>query len=267
MPRLENPMDSGMQTVLDVAEAGTGRAVVLLHSLLSDRGAFDRIAPRLAAERRVLLVDLPGFGRSAPAGPRLEDVADRIAENLPRLGCDPKTTDVLGNGFGGFVAVAMAVRHGSKFDRLVLVDTGAAIPTAGKPAFETMATLVETGGMAAVVAGALARMFPADFLTAHPEIAAQRRAALLAMNPQRFAAACRALAALDLRAAIKSIRNPTLVVVGLKDTATPPALSHELSAGIAGARLIELPHCGHSPHIQDPEGFWAAIRPFLGLKA
>src|SRR6185437_10129674 len=136
---------------------------------------------------------------------------------------------------------------------------------AGKPAFEKMATAVESSGMVAVLDAALARMLPTDFLATHPEIAAQRRAALLAMNPQRFAAACRALAALDLRGAIKSIRNPTLVIVGLKDTATPPALSHELAATIPGAQLVEMPQCGHSPHIQDPEGFWNALKPFLGL--
>jgi 3-oxoadipate enol-lactonase len=85
-------------------------------------------------------------------------------------------------------------------------------------------------------------------------------------NPMHFAAACRALAKLDLSAEIKNIRNPTLVIVGLRDTATPPALSRHLAAGIPGARLVELPHCGHSPHIQDPKGFWNAIQPFLGLK-
>ena len=250
---------------LEVQDLGKGRALVLLHSLLSDRSAFDRIAPRLARERRVLLVDLPGFGASAPAGARLEDYADRIAENLPLLGLEPAETDVLGNGFGGFVAVALAVRHGAKFDRLVLVDTGAAIPDSGKPAFHKMAELVEKGGMNAVVETALQRMFPPEFLSQHPEIASQRRASLLKMNPARFAAACRALAALDLRANLGGIRNPTLVVVGLKDTATPPALSHELGARIPGAQLIELAHCGHSPHIQDPEGFWQAVKPFLGL--
>ncbi|MDE2229631.1 MAG: alpha/beta fold hydrolase [Alphaproteobacteria bacterium] len=259
-------MNTGTQSNLDVAEAGAGRALVLLHSLLSDRDAFDRVAPKLARERRVLLVDLPGFGKSVPAGPRLEDFADRIAENFDRLGLKPAHTDVLGNGFGGFVAVALAVRHGQKFDKLVLVDTGAAIPDIGKPAFHKMAALVESGGMAAVLDAALARMFPADFIAAHPAIAEERRAALRRTDPGYFAAACRALAALDLRSALKSIHNPTLVVVGLKDTATPPALSHELAANIPGAQLVELPHCGHSPHIQDPDGFRNAVKPFLGLK-
>src|SRR5258708_15656889 len=83
---------------LDVVRQGTGRNLVLLHSLLSDRTAFDRIAPRLAAERTVWLVNLPGFGASAPAGPTLEDFADRIAEQLQALGLSGPT-DLVGHGF------------------------------------------------------------------------------------------------------------------------------------------------------------------------
>jgi 3-oxoadipate enol-lactonase len=257
------PMTSD-NSALDVVQMGKGRDLVLLHSLLSDRTAFDRIAPRLAAERRVWLVDLPGFGASAPAGPELDDFADRIAEQLARLGLSGDA-DLLGNGFGGFVAVALAIRHDGLFDRLVLVDTGAAIPPEGKGAFHAMAERVEAGGMDAILATALQRMFPEDFLARHPEIAEERTASLRAIRPDCFAAACRALARFDRRAALGTIRNPTLVVVGSRDTATPPSLSRELAAGIPGAALVELSHCGHSPHIQDPEGFWQAIKPFLHL--
>jgi 3-oxoadipate enol-lactonase len=253
-----------MSNRLDIEQIGKGRDLVLLHSLLSDRSAFDRVAPRLARERRVALVNLPGFGQSDPAGPGLEDFADRIAAALHNHSIGAGA-DLLGNGFGGFVAVALAVRHGRQFGRLVLVDTGAAIPPEGKPAFAAMAERVEAGGMAAVVDAALARMFPDDFLKDHPDIAAERRASLMRANSTHFAAACRALARLDLRKEIKTIRNPTLVIVGLRDTATPPVLSRQLAEDIPGAQLVELPHCGHSPHIQDPEGFWNALKPFLGL--
>src|SRR5207237_5535406 len=136
-------------------------------------------------------------------------------------------------------------------------------PPQGKAAFSAMAERVETGGMEAVLAVALQRMFPDDFLAANAAIAEERKATLRATKPEHFAAACRALARFNMRAELGSIRNPTLVVVGLRDTATPPALSHELATGIPGATLVELPHCGHSPHIQDPEGFWQAIKPFL----
>src|SRR5207253_9614717 len=114
-----------------------------------------------------------------------------IAGGLPALGLGGPA-DLLGNGFGGFVSVALAVRHGRLFDRLVLVDTGAAVPPEGKGAFHAMAERVEAGGMEAVLATALQRMLPEDFLAAHPEIAQERTASLRAAKPEHFAAACRA---------------------------------------------------------------------------
>ena len=78
---------------------------------------------------------------------------------------------------------------------------------------------------------------------------------------------CRALAKVDLRPELPRIKNPTLVVVGSLDAATPPALAHELASGIPGARLVELPGCGHCPPLQQPREFLAAIAAFLGAGA
>src|SRR4051812_45141725 len=100
---------SGAQ--FEIEQTGRGPDLVLLHSLLTDPGSFARIMPALSRRRRVTLVSLPGFGRSSPAGPSIEDSADRVAVLLATLGGKP---DVLGNGYGGFVAVALASRHGAK---------------------------------------------------------------------------------------------------------------------------------------------------------
>jgi 3-oxoadipate enol-lactonase len=70
----------------------------------------------------------------------------------------------------------------------------------------------------------------------------------------------------DLRPSLKSIRNPTLVMVGELDAATPPALAAELVAGIPDAKLVQIPACGHCPPLEQPEAFLAAAMPFLGLK-
>jgi 3-oxoadipate enol-lactonase len=60
-----------------------------------------------------------------------------------------------------------------------------------------------------------------------------------------YAAACRSLAALDLRARLGEIRCPTLVVVGDRDEATPISMAEALAAGIAGATLRILGPAGH----------------------
>jgi pimeloyl-ACP methyl ester carboxylesterase len=79
---------------IDVEQRGSGRALVILHSLLADRSAFDRVAPILARKHRVWLVNLPGYGA---AGTSVEDYADRVAALIDKLKLSAQS-DVLGNG-------------------------------------------------------------------------------------------------------------------------------------------------------------------------
>lgn len=249
---------------LDIIETGSGKPLVLLHSLLADRAIFDKVVPTLGKQRRVIVPDLPGFGGSSSAGSTIEGIADRISGLFDALNLGT-TADVLGNGFGGFVASTLAIRHGAKFDRLVLADTGLGFTPEGKQSFFGMAERVRQSGMEAIVDVALKRLFPEDFIAANPAIMADRRAALVKTNPEFFAEACHALAALDLTPHIGTIRNPTLVVVGSLDAATPPEMAHALAKALPNADLIEMPGCGHAPMAQAPEAFIKTISKFLDL--
>jgi 3-oxoadipate enol-lactonase len=245
----------------EVEQTGRGPDLVLLHSLLTDPASFAAIVPELSRRQRVTVVSLPGFGRSTPpAGATVEDYADRIAELLATI---RREADLLGNGFGGFIALALAARHPAWVNRLVLADTGATFPESGRAPSRAMAKAVERAGMAAIVDAAVRRIFPESYLAAHPEAIAQRKEVLLRMNALQFANACRALAEVDLRPQLARVDVPTLVVVGSLDAATPPSMGRDLAAGIAGARFVELPECGHCPPLQQPAAFLAAIRPFL----
>lgn len=250
-------------TDLDVVQIGQGRDLVLLHSLLTDRTVFDPVIESLGRGRRLTLVNLPGFGASAPAGPAIEDYADRVALLFPALGLKPETTDVLAMSFGGFVGLALAARHGHLFRRLVLVDTAAAFPEPAKAPLRAMAERALRDGMGAVVETALGRMFTEPFIAAHPDIVAARSEVLRRARPEHFATACRALADLDLRPVLGKIANATLVIVGALDVTTPPALARELTAGVDGARLVEIPDCAHCPPIEKPEEFARTAGNFL----
>lgn len=250
--------------ILDVAEHGTGKPLLLLHSLLADRSVFDTIVPELARSRRVIVPDLPGFGGSSSAGSTIAGIADRLAGLFEAMDLGAQT-DVLGNGLGGFVASTLAIRHGARFDKLVLAGTGVGFTDQGRASFHVMAGRVREHGMEGVVDIAMKRLFPEEFLAANPAILAERRAGLVKTNPTFFAQACEALAGLDLRDQMSAIANPALIVVGELDAATPPVMAHELVAAISGARLTELPGIGHAPMAQAPDAFIAAIAGFLGL--
>ena len=102
-----------------------GRALFLFHSLLSDRASFDAIAPKLSQSFRVIVPELPGFGGSKAVSGGLAAVADRMAEAVKDAAGGGEAI-VLGNGYGGFVALQMAIRHPGIASRLILADCGAA---------------------------------------------------------------------------------------------------------------------------------------------
>jgi len=247
---------------LDVVQIGKGRDLVLFHSLLTDRRVFNQVIATLGHDRRLTLVNLPGFGESDPAGPAIEDYADRVALLFSALELKPESTDVIGVSLGGFVAIALAARHGHLFSRLVLVEAAAAFPERAKTRLRAMAERASQHGMEAVVDAALPQMFTARFIAARPDIVAARSEILLSARPKYFADACRALADLDLRPVLAKIKNVTLIVVGTFDITTPPVLARELEAGIAGARLVEISGCA-SPPVERPKTFARDVGTFL----
>lgn len=243
---------------------GKGRTLVLLHSLLSGSDAWRPLIDRLGGRRRVLLVDLPGFGRSAPADPSISAFADRIAA-LMRRETIPGDTDVLGNGLGSFVAMALAARHGHLFEKLVLVGAGIGFPETGKATFAMMAERAEKDGMEPLTRPAMERMFSPDFVPAHPELVSRMAEIFQSTDPIVFAGACRALAALDFTPELARINNPVLIVAGEKDGATPPALARDLASALHHAEAQEMPGVGHAPHLEATDDLLARIGPFLGL--
>jgi len=245
---------------VNAEETGKGTPLVLLHSLLSDRASFDAIAPELAKSYRVIVPELPGFGRSQAVGGGLAGIAERMAEAVREMGND---AIVLGNGYGGFVALQMAIRHPAIAARFVLADCGAAFSEAGREAFRNMASASKAKGLAAITDVAMRRLFALEFQTAHPDLMADRRAAFLRTDIDVFCAACDALASLDLRPELGKVTVPVLVLVGQHDEATPPPMARDLAALLPLAHVEIVPGCAHVPQLQSPRLFLDVIADFL----
>jgi 3-oxoadipate enol-lactonase len=243
-------------------EAGKAPVIFLFHSLLSDRASFDAVVPKLSQSFRVVVPELPGFGGSQAVRGGLAAVADRMADAVREAAGNDEAI-VLGNGYGGFVALQMAIRHPEIAAKLILADTGAAFSEPGREQFRNMARISGEKGLAAITDVAMRRLFAPEFQAAHPDLMQDRREAFLRTDLDVFRAACDALAALDLRPDLGGVRVPALVLVGEQDEATPPPMSHELAAGLPDAQLKILPGCAHVPQLQAPKLFLDAIEGFL----
>ena len=247
-------------------QSGKGPFLFLLHSLLSDRASFDAIVPALSRSFRVIVPELPGFGRSQAVTGGLAEVADRMAQ-MVRDAAAGEDAIVLGNGYGGFVALQMAIRHPGIATKLILADCGAAFSEAGREAFRNMAAASSAKGLAAITDVAMRRLFAPEFQAQHPDLMRDRREAFLRTDPDVFRTACEALAKLDLRGEVAKVKVPVLVLVGEHDEATPPPMSHELAGLLPQAQLKIIPGCAHVPQLQAPQTFLEVISDFLATSS
>jgi pimeloyl-ACP methyl ester carboxylesterase len=87
------------------ARRGSGPVLVLLHSLGTDHGMWDPVVERLAPERDVIALDMPGFGASPPiADASPPSLAAAVHAQLAEVG----EYHVAGNSLGGWVALELA---------------------------------------------------------------------------------------------------------------------------------------------------------------
>jgi 3-oxoadipate enol-lactonase len=250
---------------LTAVRMGAGRDLVVLHSLLADRHAFDPVLPALAARHRVTLINLPGFHGSLPTPlPLMDAYVAAIEDGFQEFGVGNDSI-LIGNGFGGTVALAFAMAHPERIAKLVLSDAAACFPPEGRQAFAVMAAKVAEAGLGAIAEIAAKRVFSPAYLAAHPEAIEECKAVLLDIDPRAFQAACKILQEADLEPLLHRMHVPTLVVCGEFDQATPPPLNKSIADRVAGCRYVELPGCGHCPPLEQPQAFLAAIRKFVEL--
>jgi pimeloyl-ACP methyl ester carboxylesterase len=217
----------------------------------------DRFLDAMAAHLEVLTVDNRGTGASARPGTdwTLETMADEAVGVLDALG-RPRA-HVVGLSMGGMLAQLIALRHPARVDRLALVSSHGGGPGVVPPTPAAMAVLVADRSVprAEVTRRAMATISAPGFAARHPE-AIEALVALAEAQPTpevMFARQLAAILASDRMADLPRITAPTLVVHGTEDPLVPPANGVALARAIPGARLVELPGCGHLPMWECPD--------------
>jgi 3-oxoadipate enol-lactonase len=243
---------------------GRGEAVVLVHAIGCDHRMWDALAPSLAADYRVIRVDVRGHGAS-PVAPRpytLDVLADDIAALLDRLAA-PRAHWV-GLSMGGMIGQAFALRHADRLARLVIANSTSSYGPEGRKMWEARAKLVEDGGVAAIRDMVASRYFSDAFRAAQPDSVDEVMRRFVQTPAQGYLGCCDAIAALDFSRDLGRIAAPTLVIGGGADAGTPPAMSQAMAKAIPGATLAVIPGAAHLSAVEKPAEFNALVREFLG---
>ncbi|MFL5673529.1 MAG: 2-succinyl-6-hydroxy-2,4-cyclohexadiene-1-carboxylate synthase [Chloroflexota bacterium] len=256
----------------EVRTRGTGTPLLLFHGFTGRGTAWGAHAAALARDHRVVVVDLPGHGRSAtPRDPRrasVERSADDLATILDRLSAAP--ADVLGYSLGARIALRLAVAHSDHVRRLVLESPSAGIadPVARAEraaADEARATRLERDGIEAFVLEWEREPVFASHAVMDPARRARLRAGRLRNTPEGLAASLRGAGQggmEPLHDALPDIHARTLLIAGALDRAGC-ARASEIAACIPRARLAIIENAGHTPHLEAPKTFRRLVTDFL----
>ena len=261
-----------MSGLLAVEDVGSGEPLVLIHGLATTRHIWDGVAPALARSRRVVTIDVPGFGESAPAGPgfALDAVADRIASGLAAHGVR-SPFDLVGHSLGAGIALTLAAERPAAVRRLVLVAP-AGFATA--PRFAS--TLLPAGvvrllsvrrrlvGLTDLEWG---RRLLLAFAAADPAGIPPTQARLMvdaSASARRTAAAFSTITGTDLRPVLRRTAVPLGAIWGEQDRTVPLRIAAELRAARPDAVVVTVERAGHVAMIERPEAFVAALEDLLG---
>lgn len=252
------------------AEIGSGSPLVLLHGLCDSHRTWFPVAPALARNRRVLMLDLAGHGESSrpDASYTLDWHADTVAGWLDALGLGE--IDLVGHSFGGGVAMWMLLKHRHRVRRLGLESSGGLGREVG-PALRwaSFPFFVERFGQPFMSFGTTRALNAAGAAFSKDEIAA-----LAAYNARPGTARAFSRSVRDVingwgqhrhfldRAREVAVLPPTAIFWGESDTLIP--IRHGIEAGaLMGATLTRFPGVGHFPHRQAPERYVETLEAFL----
>jgi len=246
-------------------DVGRGPAIIWIHGYPLSGEIF---APQTSIPGfRHIVPDLPGFGSSPASGTRA--TIDDFAGAIITLADDLVLTTfiVAGLSMGGYIALALVRKAAERITAVILLDTKET-PDSEKARADRLSMIdkVEESGAAAAVESMLPKLLGAQTTISNPVLIQKSRRILESASAQGITSALSAMASRpDSTSIARSIRIPTLIIVGAEDTLTPPSDAERMHGLIRGSQLTVIPGAGHLTTLEQPELTSRTIQEFLAM--
>ena len=254
-------------------DVGDGHPLLMIHGSgpgVSAWANWRLVMPALARQARVIAPDMAGFGFSARPDGYTYSMDNWVAQAVGLLDAlDIERADLVGNSFGGALALALAIRHPERVRRLVLMGS-VGVPfaiTEGldqvwgyTPSFENMRRIMDFFAWdRSLVNDELARLrFEASIRPGFQE----SFAAMFPAPRQRWVDAMT-----SAEADIRAIEHETLIIHGRDDQVIPMANSLALHEMISRSQLHVFGRCGHWTQIEHAARFAQLVGNFIAEAA
>jgi 3-oxoadipate enol-lactonase len=248
---------------MNIVEAGSGPAVLLIHGLGWDHSLWNPTVERFAPNYRMIAADTRGHGKTdKPDGPYdMEMFARDYAALADTLGL--KRICVIGLSQGGMVAQKLALIRPELVSALVLVSTSCKSAPSLRDNMEARIAALDKAGPEAAAKIAAESIFSPAWRSANSAELARFYQWRSAMPIAPLNAATRALYDFNISGELPRIAVPTWVIAGREDVLTKPEGMEEIAALIPGAQYRLIASTGHMIPVEQPEALTALLSEFL----
>jgi len=269
-PEIANSIQTGTFNT-NYHDVGKGFPLVLLHGSgpgVSAWANWNKLFPLLSSDHRIIAPDLVGFGYTDRPEGQVYNMDAWVTQTVNLLDAlKIEQADIIGNSFGGALALALAIKYPKRVRKLVLMGSmGVTFPlTYGldrvwgyTPSLTNMQELI---GIFAYNRA----MMPPELAKGRYEGSIQPgfQESFSSMFPAPRQAGVEAMAQYEIY--LKEVRHQTLIVHGREDRVIPLETSMKLISIIENAQLHVFGKCGHWTQIERTEEFAELVRNFLRL--
>lgn len=262
----------GMQVHLrDQGPRDDPAPIVLLHGTSASLHTWEGWVAALQNKRRVISLDLPGFGLTGPfpdGDYRMAHYSAFLANVLDLLQV-PRAV-VAGNSFGGQLAWQFALDHPQRVERLVLVDAAGyprnatSIPIGFRLAqIPVLAPLMDNLLPRAMIEASLRNVYGDPSQVSDELIDRYYELTLRAGNRQALRQRFTQADGGSGYTRIAELNVPTLIIWGGRDQLIPPVNAERFQRDIEGSRVVLFDDLGHVPQEEDPARTVAVLQTFL----
>lgn len=225
--------------------------LLLIHGAGGSRAVWPQ-AVTCHPHARVISLDLPGHGRSAPPGRRSTNHYASVIEAVVNA-LDLRDLVIVGHSMGSAIALSATHRGVVTVRGLILMGAGARLPVGD----------LLLGGLIADIERAAEFIVDQGFASAPAEVRNAVRQEILTTGASTTFGDFLACSRFDLRTQLSTIGVPTLVIAGELDRLTPLRFSQSLVSGLPRARLSILEGAGHFTMLDQPDSVAALTTGFL----
>jgi 3-oxoadipate enol-lactonase len=250
----------GVSIFYTVDGPDSGPVLVLSNSLGTTHKMWDAQIPALSKTYRVIRYDRRGHGQSSspPSPYSLEDLGNEALAVIDAVGA--KSVLWCGLSMGGMTGLWLAANHPDHIKKLIVASSATFMPP--PELWNGRIKTAQDKGMEVLAAPTMQRWFTADFIRSSQDKVAGIREQFLQTTVDGFAGCAAAMRDMDLRETVKTIRAPTLVIVGADDQGTTPAEAGIIVNRVPNARGVILKG-SHIVNVEAPEAFTKEVLEFL----